>query len=209
LPFRRLLSLGNRLLVPLIAFSSMLVVPLVVWLAMNSKVILEILGRDNSLTGRLPLWAVVIQEISSRPFLGFGYGAFWTTGEADRVRATIGWNAPNAHNGFLEIVLGVGFAGAALLSIALLRNLSLAVRAIRDGHDVAQSWPLFFFIFNLLYSMTESSLLNANFILSILFVANTYWLVRWRTAENEEAVAEEDEGSDLVVDSLSCEPAAS
>jgi exopolysaccharide production protein ExoQ len=209
LPFRRLLTLGNRLLVPVIAFFSMIMVPLAVWLAMNSKAILDILGRDNSLTGRLPLWAVVMQEISTRPLLGFGYGAFWTTGEADRVRGTIGWAAPNAHNGFLEILLGAGILGAGLLSIGLLRNLSLAVRSIRDNEEVSQSWPLFFLIFNLLYSMTESSLLNANFILSILFVANTYWLIRWRGQEAEQSVTEEDGDPSPVAESFSCEPAAS
>jgi exopolysaccharide production protein ExoQ len=190
LPFRKLLALGNRLLVPLLAFCSMFLVPLLVWLAMNSKAILEILGRDNSLTGRLPLWAIVLDEIASQPVFGYGYGAFWTTGEADRVRATIGWNAPNAHNGFLEILLGVGLIGAGFLLIGLLRSLTFAVRAVRS-ESAAGSWPLFFFIFNLLYSMTESSLLSANFILSILFVANSYWLVRagidMETAEDAEA----------------------
>jgi len=79
LPFRKLLTMGNRLLVPLLAFFSMLVTPVIAWLAGNSNAILRILGRDNSFTGRIPLWNVVLQEIASRPLFGFGYGAFWTT----------------------------------------------------------------------------------------------------------------------------------
>jgi exopolysaccharide production protein ExoQ len=185
LPFRKLLTLGNRLLVPLLAFFFMLVMPCIAWLADNSITILRILGRDNSFTGRFPLWEVLLQEIGSRPIFGFGYGAFWTTGEADRVRATIGWSAPNAHNGFLEILLGVGLVGGAFFLIGLLRNIGFAVRAARTGGHVGESWPLFFIIFNLLYSLTESSLLTANFILTILFVANSYWVVRARFRAQE------------------------
>ncbi|HXO44424.1 MAG TPA: hypothetical protein VN846_03075, partial [Candidatus Cybelea sp.] len=130
-------------------------------------------------------WEVLLQEIGSRPIFGFGYGAFWTTGEADRVRATIGWSAPNAHNGFLEILIGVGLVGGAFFLIGLLRNIGLAVAAARTGGHVGESWPLFFIIFNLLYSLTESSLLTANFILTILFVANSYWVVRARFRTQE------------------------
>jgi exopolysaccharide production protein ExoQ len=205
LPFRKMLAMGNRLLVPLLVFLSMFTVPLVVWLAMNSKAVLTVLGRDSSLTGRLPLWSVVLQEIATRPFAGFGYGAFWSTAEADRVRATIGWAAPNAHNGFLEILLALGLIGGALFLIGLLRNLALAVRAVRSGGRGGESWPFFFLMFNLFYSMTESSLLSANFILSMLFVANSYWVVR---ASTEEYVTVEDESEEMASDEpLYCEPA--
>jgi O-antigen ligase len=205
LPFRKLLTMGNRLLIPLLAFFSMLVMPFIAWLAGNSNAILRVLGRDNSFTGRIPLWNVVLQEIGSRPLFGFGYGAFWTTGEADRVRATIGWNAPHAHNGFLEMLLGVGLIGGAFFSIGLLRNLGFAVRAARTGGQIGESWPLFFIVFNLLYSLTESSLLGANSILTMLFVANSYWVVRARF-QAEEATDETFESTESSPDSLDYAP---
>lgn len=195
LPFRKLLTLGNRLLVPMVAFFTMVAVPFVAWLALNSNAILGILGRDNKLTGRLPLWDSTLQEIASRPLFGFGYGAFWTSTEADGIRARIGWSAPNAHNGFLEILLGLGLVGGAFFLIGLLRNLGLAVRAARGGNG--ESWPLLFIIFNLLYSFTESSLLSANSILSVLFVANSYWVVHasFRSEESSEQETENPEDS--------------
>lgn len=202
LPFRKLLALGNRLLIPLIAFFSMFAVPLVVWVVSNSKTLLDILGRDNSLTGRLPLWAIILEEIASQPIFGFGYGAFWNSGEADRIRDTIGWRAPNAHNGFLEVLLGLGLVGGTFFLIGLLRNLVLAVRAAR-GAEPEESWPLFFLIFNLLYSLTESSLLTANFILTMLFVANSYSVVRARV-ESEQA-EDTDMTDDVCAESLSYE----
>lgn len=205
LPFRKLLTMGNRVLIPLLAFFSMLVMPFIAWLVGNSNAILRILGRDNSFTGRIPLWNVVLQEIASRPLFGFGYGAFWATGEADRVRATIGWNAPHAHNGFLEMLLGVGLIGGAFFSIGLLRNLGFAVHAARIGGQIGDSWPLFFIVFNLLYSLTESSLLGANSILTMLFVANSYWVVRARF-QAEEATDKTFESAENSPDSLDYAP---
>jgi exopolysaccharide production protein ExoQ len=184
LPIRRLLTMANRLFVPLLAFFSMLAMPLMIWLATNSSSIVQMLGRNSNLTGRFPLWEIVLQEIAARPLFGFGYAAFWATGEADRIRATIGWNAPNAHNGFLEMLLGVGLVGGTFFLIGLLRNLTLAVRSARTGR-IGESWPLFFLIFNLLYSLTESSLLGANSLLTMLFVANSYWVVRARFRPEE------------------------
>jgi len=60
------------------------------------------------------------------------------------------------------MLLGVGLIGGTFFSIGLLRNLGLAVRAARRGGQIGESWPLFFIVFNLLYSLTESSLLGAN-----------------------------------------------
>lgn len=178
LPCGRLLNLRNRRLLPLLTFSLTLLIPCVAVLAANSETILSILGREDSLTGRIPLWGVLSHEMTSRPVLGFGYEAFWATSEADSIRQTLHWGAPNAHNGFIEIMLGLGFLGGFLVLVGLIKNVMYALHAARSEGRSGESWPLFCLIFMLLYSITESSLLNANFILSILFVANSYWLVR-------------------------------
>lgn len=96
-------------------------------------------GRDASLTGRAPLWDGVRRAISDRPLLGYGYQAFWDAGDsaAAAIRETIGWDAPNSHNGVLEVLLGIGFVGGALAAAvilqAVLRAARLLVDAIRDG----------------------------------------------------------------------------
>lgn len=54
---------------------------------------LEALGKDATLTGRVPLWELVDREISDRWFLGYGYQAFWTTAnpEATHMWLKLGW----------------------------------------------------------------------------------------------------------------------
>ncbi len=72
----------------------------------GSALILEAVGRTTTLTGRTPLWAAVVDAIKLRPWLGYGYAIFWVGGNLDSLNVIkiAGWNAPHAHNGYLEIV---------------------------------------------------------------------------------------------------------
>ncbi|MGY3611533.1 O-antigen ligase family protein, partial [Bradyrhizobium sp. Lot11] len=67
---------------------------------------LEALGKDATLTGRVPLWELVDREISDRWMLGYGYQAFWTIDnpKATHIWLMLGWAAPHAHNGYRDIL---------------------------------------------------------------------------------------------------------
>jgi exopolysaccharide production protein ExoQ len=199
LPFRKVLLLRNRLLVPFVTALALMAVPAGLWVMGNLDSILRGLGRESTLTGRIPLWQIVEKEIAARPVLGYGFSAFWKSQEADRIREVITWDAPHAHNGFLETMLGIGLIGVAILTIGLLRNLYLGLSAARARKEIDQAWPLFFLIFTVLYNLTESSFMSVNSILWMVYVANSFWLVRTRLedeqdgGEGEDNVEESDE----------------
>jgi len=45
----------------------------------NLNLILGLFNRDTSLTGRLPMWRFLLEEVvSRRPGLGYGFGAIWS-----------------------------------------------------------------------------------------------------------------------------------
>jgi len=175
LPFRRALRWPNRSLAVVIAAVVILPTGLIAW--SNHDAILSALSRESSLTGRLPLWHEVRAEILDRPMLGSGYAAFWTTPQADRYRDILGWDAPNAHNGFLDMALGLGFIGLAIFGIGVLRTLARGVAAAAESDESADAWPLFFLIYCLLYNLTESTLFTGNSVFWILYAANAYWMV--------------------------------
>jgi len=79
----------------------------------------SMLERDESLTGRVPLWSLVWTDIAERPFLGYGYGAYWLNkaGVARQFWASLGWadSPQQAHNGFLDVWLESGLAGLLML----------------------------------------------------------------------------------------------
>jgi exopolysaccharide production protein ExoQ len=200
LPFRKLLNLSPRSLIPVLIVWLIIAVPITLWAQEHSDAVFDVLGRTSSLTGRLPLWHYVKEEILERPVLGYGYSAFWTSSEGDRIRDLIGWEAPHAHNGFLETTLGLGFIGGALLIIGMWKNLVLGIAAARTGHEIEDFWPLVYLIFTVLSNLTESSLLAANSFLWMLYVANAYWLTRTSLCaqeQYEDEHLEDAEGSSL------------
>lgn len=88
-----------------------------------------LLGRDASLTHRTRIWAIAWEAISERPWLGYGYEAFWNSGagSAFSLRHT-SWVVPHVHNGFIEVWLGLGLPGLVLLALTLLALLRHALR---------------------------------------------------------------------------------
>jgi len=178
LPFRRAFSWPRRRLVALIVVAALVVVPVGTWALHHIEVVTDYLSRTPSLTGRLPLWHMVKLEISTRPYLGFGYGAYWTSPDADRVRRIVEWEAPNAHNGFLEMELGLGSVGLLIFLAGILRNLIVGIRVAGATGDMDDAWPVFFLVFAMLYNLTETTLIVSNSIFTILYIANSYWLVR-------------------------------
>ena len=85
----------------------------VLGLALDPAGALEALGRDPTLTKRVPLWHLVYGYIERRPWFGYGYDSFWRLNgpEANEIWAAIHWNASHAHNAMLELALGLGIVG--------------------------------------------------------------------------------------------------
>jgi O-antigen ligase len=153
-------------------------VPAAIWFFSNIDSILLAIGRDPTLTGRVPLWHAVVQEIAKRPILGYGYTAFWYSVEGDRVHSAIGWLAMHSHDGYLETTLALGFVGMSLLLIGLLVNLLRGLQLYRSAESIEEFWPLFFLIFMAVDNIAETRMLKVNSLIWMLYIANTYWIVR-------------------------------
>jgi exopolysaccharide production protein ExoQ len=126
--------------------------------------VLEALGKDATLTGRVPLWEMVDAAISRHLLFGFGYQAFWTEAnpEAWAIWSTIRWMAPHAHNGFRDILLSFGLVGTSLFGLVIVRAIHqgavLQCRAPQDGW----LWLNVFMIMVLVMNLTESIFLVQN-----------------------------------------------
>lgn len=70
-------------------------------------------GRDPTLTDRTLIWEAVLSQ-HTNPFLGTGYETFWLGPRLDRVWAIAG-HVNEAHNGYLEVYLNLGYIGLGLL----------------------------------------------------------------------------------------------
>ena len=116
-------------------FGAIVIFLLAVFAASSWGSILELLGKDPTLTGRTDLWALVMPNIFQKPFLGWGYMAFWSTGNpaAMQISDALGWVVPQAHNGILEMLLNVGLVGTVFFLLVWLRNLRLSLRCMRTS----------------------------------------------------------------------------
>jgi exopolysaccharide production protein ExoQ len=192
LPLRKLLYLRTRHLLAATALLIPFLAAAVIWSVESFDEIVLALGRTASLSGRIPLWQLVWDEITHKPLLGYGFTAFWNSWEGQRVSDTVAWDVavPHAHNGFLEIWLGLGIIGLVMLLINLVRNFGMAVRSARTHPGAESSWPLLLLVFTVLYNLTENSLLGVNSMPWLAYVAVSFWLVREQQEEEIEPVLE-------------------
>ena len=122
--------------------------------------ILGLLNRESGLTGRVPLWEFLIDNwVKRQPWLGYGHDALWYMNSfKNAVTTSQGWpfTITNSHNGFIDILLGLGTIGLVLVVGILLLAAYKALRffIITDGNE--SILPLFIIIYFILANITIS-----------------------------------------------------
>ena len=128
-------------------------------LGINVYKISYLLYGDSTFTGRRLIWEFAQFEIDRRPLLGWGYQSFWLVGpDAPSVVEAPAWVKlmPNAHNGYLDATLEMGYVGFALLLAYLFTTLH-AVRRLID-YDQRRGWIVLSLAFFILMSNGLESL---------------------------------------------------
>ena len=167
---------GGAAFTVIVVWSAVVLTGLGLWVwDTHSVVVLEALGKDPSLTGRTEIWDSLMRKVADRPWTGYGYGAFWgRIGEsvpADWVRKETGWIVPSAHNGWIDLLVQLGWPGAVLVGmlmagtglIAVLRSMG---SGLREGW-----WGLGFLAAFLVLSLSESILMAHQGLPWVLFMA--------------------------------------
>ena len=96
---------------------------------------------ESTFTGRKFIWDFAHYEIGRRPLLGWGYQSFWLVGpDAPSIVDATGWikTMPNAHNGYLDAILEMGYVGLAFLLIFVIATLHASGRLA--DRDPARGW---------------------------------------------------------------------
>jgi O-antigen ligase len=109
----------------------------------------------TKLTGRVPLWQVLIGQVWEHPWLGAGFAAFWSPLNISQLASNEVSDAPSAHNGYLEELLNTGVVGLAILLAFCLGTLMVVRRRARRGDPLG--WLVFLFmVFYLLLNTTNA-----------------------------------------------------
>ncbi len=138
------------------------------------QAVFALVGRNASLTGRVPLWDALLDEVMRRPWLGWGHAAFWLdwAGEgSNRIAQRVGWQPGYAHNGFLDETLGLGLAGLALVVAAYVGLARATAWWTRHEPGLASAaWPGVIVLYLLLDNLTEGGLVQQNGYMWVLLV---------------------------------------
>lgn len=186
LPFYALLELNRRPSVyarAAAALTALCVALAVLFLVLNLEGFFASAGKDFTLTGRTLIWSLVWGFIKDRLWLGYGYQAFWLKGPhspAGSVWQHIEWEFQEAHNGFLEVWLGIGVVGLGLFLAWFVRVLWWALQHYRLNRAPDSSWPLTFVVLFLLINVTESHILIQNDGIWVLYVCTALSLWKWK-----------------------------
>ncbi len=166
-----LLRLGPQIAVPLVYGTVVIGVGLFLAVEYNPEFMFSLIGREPTLTGRTEIWAALFEQIRHRPWLGHGYAVFWLdeTGPAYWVRQQTQWLVPTAHNGWLETWLSIGLIGVIGFALAYITALFSAMRGLLKGKETY--WALISTLIFLLFSMSESNILQQNNLGWVLFAA--------------------------------------
>jgi len=109
----------------------------------------------ENLTGRVPLWEALIEQVWQHPWLGAGFAAFWSPTHISELASTAVSGRASAHNGYLEELLNTGVVGLTILLAFCLGTLTLALRRGRRGDPLG--WLVFLFlVFYLLLNLTNA-----------------------------------------------------
>ncbi|MHC5767878.1 MAG: O-antigen ligase family protein [Nostoc sp.] len=161
LPFYRSLKKTNyKLQVITITSTLMLLMISSILLLNNAETVVGTSGKDLTFNGRSDLWELVISKILERPWLGYGFSGFWTSNAASKLRATYDW-ASNAHNGFLELLLELGFVGFLTFAAGFVRFFVMALtRIISVAKKPEDYWPMQMLIIIVIVNFSEARLLT-------------------------------------------------
>jgi exopolysaccharide production protein ExoQ len=114
---------------------------------------MALLDKDPSLTGRVPLWGVLLQLVADRPMLGYGYGAFWLERNTlvQWIWAEIQWTAPEAHNSYIDALLDLGVPGFAATCMILVSVIYRSIGGMWQGYP---TWSSFAAVYALNLAVT-------------------------------------------------------
>lgn len=120
---------------------------------MLDYLVVDLLGRDLTLTTRTDVWPVLLSRVDS-VLVGSGFNSFWTGERLAELYGQLG--IIQAHNGYLETYLNGGLLGVTLLAMVLLSAIRVANRQLTEGGEYASLAFAWVFI-TVVYNFTEAS----------------------------------------------------
>lgn len=139
----------------------------------------EAIGKDPTLSSRTEIWQQVWEAIQLKPWLGYGSAAFWDglQGPSKYVELAVRAKVAYAHNGFLDILLGIGVIGLGLFLISYMMTTIKSLILLRTTNTIETFWPLLFLTYLIMTNVSEGTLAALDNIFWVLYSTITFALI--------------------------------
>jgi exopolysaccharide production protein ExoQ len=117
--------------------------------------LVEDMGRDPTLTGRTEIWHLVLGMTGNSMF-GTGFESFWLGDRLEKIWRIYWWHPNEAHDGYLEVYLNLGWVGVTLLGLLIVTGYRNALATLKRNPEVGKL-RLAYLIIALAYNFTESA----------------------------------------------------
>jgi exopolysaccharide production protein ExoQ len=196
---RRYMAFIVTVFAAMILLYSLAVLNIVPGLDFLLQPVINATGKDATFSGRTQIWAVIREHISHRPLLGTGYGAYWI-GPAPRSPSSVfmtrysNFYPSEAHNGYLDMINDLGYAGLLCLLGFLLVFLRQSLALLKIDYKQAALYLTLLFE-ELINNLSESDWLSSTAFAMPIVTLATFALARalvdqrWRAQSQEAPLA--------------------
>lgn len=151
-----------------IVLVSMVVVSVGILFLGMSPGALKAIGRNPTLTDRTSIWSETL-DLVRNPAFGTGFESFWLGPRLDRMWQLQPWGPNEAHNGYLEIYLNLGWVGVSFLVFVLVMGYRSVFKAWRAG-DPRGPLLIAYFFGALIYNCTEAAFFKMQAVVWLFFL---------------------------------------
>jgi O-antigen ligase len=134
---------------------------------MYDKVV-ELLGRNATLTDRTAVWQDVL-AIDKSPVFGAGFESFWLGPRLEAMWAKWWWHPIQAHNGYIETYLNLGWVGVAILVALIIATFRKARRELIHNLDFGR-FRLGVLFAIILYNYTEATFKGVHLVWTFFYL---------------------------------------
>jgi len=133
-----------------------------------SEQVFALLGRNSTLTDRTEVWADLM-AMKINPIIGTGFESFWLGPRLEAMWARWWWQPNQAHNGYIETYLNLGWVGVALLIGVILTTFVKAQRTLLEKFDLGRFRMAWLFVI-LAYNYTEATFKGVHLLWTVFHI---------------------------------------
>ena len=157
-----------------------------------SSILINVLGRDSTLTGRTEIWQQLL-DFHTNPVVGVGFESFWLGERLRQIGELYWWQANEAHNGYLEIYLNLGLIGVFLLIGWIIATFRKGRLELLNNFEYGR-FRLGFLAIAVIYNWSESAFRSLHPIWFVFFIISLdYPRLKYEGVQSSDVTGAEEE----------------